>query len=49
MTRELKAFTQMRGGVNKSSLEYGSLEAVLIESTEVNAPEKGDKKMGPKV
>ena len=38
----------MRGDVNKSSLERGYLDAVLIESTEVHAPEKGVNSVGPK-
>ena len=38
----------MQGDVNKSSLDRGSLYAVMIESTEVHAPEKGVKDAGPK-
>ena len=43
-----KASKQMRGDVNKSSLERGSLVEVLIESTEVHAPEKGVNDAVPK-
>ena len=43
-----KALKQMRGDVNKSSLERGSLDAVLIASTEVHVPEKGVNDAVPK-
>ena len=38
----------MRGNVNKSSLERGSLEAALMVSMEVHTPEKGINNAGPK-
>ena len=38
----------MRGGVNKYSLERGSLKSVLIVSTEVQPPKKGVNDAGPK-
>ena len=38
----------MRGDVNKSSLERGYLDAVLIASTDVHTPEKGVNGTGPK-
>ena len=43
-----KASKQKRVDVNKSSLERGSLGAVLIASMEVHAPEKGINNAGPK-
>ena len=43
-----KASKQMRGDVNKSSLERGSLDGVLIASTKVHNPEKGVNNAGPK-
>ena len=43
-----KASKQMRVGVNKSCLERGSLEAVMIASTYVHAPEKCVNDVGPK-
>ena len=44
---ELKASSQMKGDVNKYYLERRSLDAVLLVSTEVHAPEKGVNDAGP--
>ena len=44
-----KASKKMRGNVNKSSLERGSLEAALMVSMEVHTPEKGVKDAGTKL
>ena len=44
----LKASKQMQGNVDNSSLERIYLDTVLIESTEVHAPEKGINNAGPK-
>ena len=38
----------MRGDVNKSSLERGSLDAVMRASTKVHAPENRVNDEGPK-
>ena len=38
---ESKASENMQGSVNKSSLEGGSLDAIMRESTEVYTPKKG--------
>ena len=39
---------QMRGNVNKFSLERGYLETFMISSTEVHSPKKGVSDAGPK-
>ena len=46
--KELESSKQIQGNVNKSSFERGSLDAVLIESTEVHTPKKGVNNTGPK-
>ena len=43
-----KALKHMQVDVNKSSLERGSLDAVLIASTEMQTPEMGVNNAGPK-
>ena len=42
-----KASKQIQGDFNKSSLERGYLDAVLLSSTEVHAPAKGVDDAGP--
>ena len=44
----LMASKQMRGSVNKSSLERESLDVVMRSSTEVHTPKKGVSDAGPK-